>query len=158
MPTYANKNDLDHFFSAASITDWADKDRDGSLSDSERLAVDAAIEAGEAIVDSYLVRGGYDAPFGVDTLTNLSSKLKSMIRQWTVVITGYHLYVWRGLRDKTNPFETLYEQTMSELRSVANGASIAGITHDSRVKFGTGSDPQKPTDNLDQLRSDAWDW
>jgi phage gp36-like protein len=158
MPTYANKNDLEHFFSTASITDWADKDRDGVLSESEQLAVDTAIEASEAVVDSYLVRGGYNAPFDVDTFANLSSKLKSLIRQWTVVITGFHLYAWRGMRDKVNPFESLYRQVMNELRSLAGGASIAGIVRDSRVKYGTGSDPQNPTDNLDHLRSDAWDW
>jgi phage gp36-like protein len=158
MPTYATQTDLEHFFSAASITDWADKDRDGSLSEAERSAIDAALEAGEAVVDSYLSRGGYNAPFDADAFTSLPGRLKSLMRQWTVVITGFHLYAWRGLRDKANPFETLYRQVMSELKAVAEGSPLAGIARVTRVRFGTGADPSSPTDRLDFLRSDAWDW
>jgi phage gp36-like protein len=157
MPTYANKTDLENFFSTASITDWADKDRDGQLSEREQEAIDAALEASEAIVDAYLIRAGYAAPF-TDTHAALPARLKSLLKQWTVVITGFNLYAWRGLRDKVNPLETLHKQTLTQLKNIADGLPLADISRDSKVRFDTGADPIDPTDHLDHLRSDAWDW
>jgi len=158
MPTYANSDDLNSFFSSANITDWADKDRDGSLSDSEQQAVDKAIEAAEAIVDSYLKQAGYAAPFESVSFTELPVRLQSLIKQWTVVIAGFHIYAWRGMRDKTNPFEKIYTQTISQLKNLASGTSLAGLSADVKVSFGTGTDQNEPTDQLAHLQSDAWDW
>ncbi|MFA5864477.1 MAG: phage protein Gp36 family protein [Phycisphaerae bacterium] len=136
MPTYATSTDLNNFFSSANITDWADKDRDGSLSSQEQLAIDAGIEASEAIVDNYLQKAGFAAPFDATDYANLPSRLKSLLRQWTVVIAGFHLYAWRGLGDKANPLENLYRQTIEQLKAVADGLPLAGLIKEAKVSFG----------------------
>ncbi len=135
MPTYASSEDLNSFFSSANITDWADKDRDGSLSNEEQQAVDKAIEAAEAIVDSYLKQAGYASPFDSTSFAELPARLQSLIKQWTVVIAGFHIYAWRGMRDKVNPFEKIYTQVIGQLKNIANGASLARISHKKRLFF-----------------------
>ena len=71
MPTYATINDLNAFFSAANVADWADKDRDGNLGPEERLAVEAGLEASEGILDGYLQKAGYAAPFDASAFAAL---------------------------------------------------------------------------------------
>jgi phage gp36-like protein len=158
MPIFATRDDLNKFFSSANITDWADKDRDGSLSDAELASIDAALEAAEAVVDSYLVRAGFASIAESTTFAELPSRTQVLLKQWTIVIAGYHIHAWRGLRDKINPLQTLYDQTISHLKSLQTGQTITGLSKDANVRFGTGSDPRQPTDELNNLRSDAWDW
>ena len=57
MPTYATNTDLNNFFSSANITDWADKDRDGSLSSQEQLAISDA-EITSNLIRLYKALGG----------------------------------------------------------------------------------------------------
>ncbi len=158
MTTYANREDLEKCFSQANITDWADKDRDGTLSEDEKLAIDAAIESAEGIIDSHLAKAGYAAPFDSTAFANLPTRLKSLIKHWTVIIAGFHLYTWRGLRDKVNPIEKLYNEVMSQLKAVADGLPLSDMEADIKVNFGTGRDSSAPTDDLTYLQSDAWDW
>ncbi len=158
MPIYANTDDLNSFFSSANITDWADKDRDGVLSSTEQEAIDKAIEAAEAIVDSYLKQAGYAAPFDSSSFSELPERLQSLIKQWTIIIAGFHISAWRGMRDKVNPFEKVYTQTISQLKELASGTMLAGLSADVKVNFGTGINQTEPTDQLSHLQSDAWDW
>jgi phage gp36-like protein len=158
MPTFATRDDLNQFFSSSNITDWADKDRDGQLSVTELAGVDAAIEAAQAIVESYLIRAGYASLSEGALFAELPSATRSLLKQWTVVIAGYHIHAWRGQRDKSNPLETLYQQTIDHLKSLHTGQPIAGLSKDTNVRFRTGSNPHEPTDHLDHLRGDAWDW
>jgi len=158
MPTYAERTDLENFFSQASITDWADKDRDGELSETEILAIDAALEASEGVVDGYLVRAGYDAPFEGNAYANLPLRVKALLSQWTVVVAGFHIYAWRGLRDRVNALERLYERTMVQLRGLGNSVPLAGLARQSKVQSASGTDRMNPTDELDHLRADGWDW
>ena len=159
MPTYADKQALEQFFSQASITDWADKDRDGQLSSSEQDAIDRALEAAEAAVDSYLSRGGYAAPFDATGFGQLPQRLQSLIRQWTVIIAGYNLYTWRGLRDQANPLEKFYQQVIGQLGNVSSGLPLAGLARDNRVNFGfAGEDLDDDEHPLDNVRRDGWDW
>jgi len=158
MSTFADQNDLNQFFSTANITDWADKDRDGQLSAVELASIDAALDAAGAVVDSYLIRAGFASLMDSPMLTELPSNTRSLLKQWTVVIAGYHLHAWRGLRDKTNPLETLYRETIEHLKSLQTGLPVAGLSRNVNIHFGTGSDPHDPTDQLDHLRNDAWDW
>jgi phage gp36-like protein len=158
MPTYADQTDLDNFFSQANITDWADKDRDGQLDSDELLAIDAALEAAEGIVDGYLARAGYAAPFDGDRFSVLSTRVKALLKQWTVAIAGFHIYAWRGLRDRTNALERLYGQMLKQLRSLGQGLSLADMPRNAQVSSGSGRSNTEPTDRLDSLRSDGWDW
>ncbi len=158
MPTYATRSDLDHFFSSTNVTDWADKDRDGVLSADESLAVDAGLEAAEAMIDTQLRKAGYAAPFELSEYTLLPARLRSLLKQWTVVIAGFHLYAWRGLQDRANPFENLYHKTVDQLKAVAEGAPLAGLGKATQVRFGTGTDAPQPTDDLSNLKDDAWNW
>ncbi len=158
MPVYANVDDLNNFFSSANITDWADKDRDGSLSIAEQEAIDKAIEAAEAIVDSHLKQAGYAAPFDASEFSELPERLQSLIKQWTTIIAGFHISSWRGMRDKVNPFERIYTQTIKQLKELACGTMLAGLSADIKVSFGTGRNQDEPTDQLSHLQSDAWDW
>ncbi len=158
MSVYANHDDLNNFFSTANITDWADKDRDGSLNSNEQGAIDAAILAAEGIIDGYLVRAGYAAPFDSSSFANLPQRLQSLIQQWTVIIAGYHIYSWHGLRDKVNPLEKLYQQSIKHLKELAAGLSLAGLSANLKVSFGTGINQNTPTDQLGHLKNDAWDW
>lgn len=158
MPTYADRSDLDNFFSQANVTDWADKDRDGSLSATELLAIDAGLDAAEGVVDGYLVRAGYDAPFEGADYSDLPATVKALFRQWTVAIGGYHIYAWRGLRDRVNALERLYEQTVKQLRGLGDSLPLADVPRLSRVSSGTGRNTSQPTDDLSDLRADGWDW
>jgi hypothetical protein len=155
MPTYASYTDLNHFFSSANITDWADKDRDGVLNTEELLEIESGLLASEAIIDGFLHRGGYAAPFADEAFAALPARLKSLLRHWTLTITGFHLYAWRGLRDKSNPLEALYRQTLLQLKAVAEGQPLAGLPVPVKVTFGTGPDPGE---ELVNLKNDAWDW
>ncbi len=158
MPVYANVDDLNAFFSSANISDWADKDRDGSLDADELEAIDKAIEAAEAVVDGYLKQAGYAAPFDASSFSELPERLRSLIRQWTVIIAGFHLSAWRGMRDKADRFEKIYARTIEQLKELAKGGMLAGLEADVKVSFGTGTDQCDPTDQLSHLQSDAWDW
>jgi len=158
MPTYAERTDLDNFFSQANISDWADKDRDGELSETELLAIDAALNASEAAVDSYLARAGYNAPFEAGDYAELPSRVKALFRQWTVTVAAFHIYAWRGIRDRANAMERLYNQTTKQLRSLNATVALAGLAKQSKVSAATGRDVSNPTDDLDHLRSDGWDW
>jgi len=156
MPTYADRQALEQFFSSASITDWADKDRDGQLNSEEEQAVDRALEAAEATVDSYLSRGGYAAPFDATAFDELPLRLQSLIRQWTVVIAGMNLFSWRGLRDKANPFTQLHDRILRQLENVASGLPLAGLVRQNAVSFGFGGDSD--TDPMANIQRDGWDW
>jgi len=158
MPTYANRTDLENFFSQGNITDWADKDRDGSLSAGELQAIDAALEAAEGVVDGYLARAGYAAPFDSAGFADLPVRLQSLLKQWTVAIAGFHIYAWRGLRDRVNAMEKLYNQVLNQLQRVADGLPLAGLAREARVTAGSGTDQSAPTDDLDDVRADGWDW
>ncbi len=158
MTTYADRTDLENFFSQANITDWADKDRDGSISANEALAIDAAIEAAEGIVDSYLARAGYDVPFEGDTYSALPARLKAVLKQWTVAVAGFHIYAWRGLRDRVNSMERLYKHTIGQLKSLKDTMPLTGMASSARVSSGTGIDTSEPTDALNNLRTDGWNW
>ncbi len=151
MPTYANLNDLNDFFSSANITDWADKNRDGTLNAAEQSAIDRSIQAAEAVVDGYLRRAGYAAPFDATAFGALPERLKSLLRQWTVIVAGFHLYAWRGIRDKVNPIEAVYHETLAQLKNIADGVPLAGLQCDMKVRFNTG-------ETFEQLQTDAWDW
>ena len=157
MPTYASLSDLNQFFSAANVTDWADRDRDGSVNLDEQLTVEAGIEASEAMIDAYLRKGGYAAPFDPAAHAALPPRLRALLKQWTVIITGYYLHAWRGLRDKVNPFDALYRDALSQLTAVARGRPLADLARQSNVTFGTGQST-KPTDNLAALKADGWNW
>ena len=159
MPTYADRTDLENFFSQANIADWGDKDRDGQLGSDELLAIDAALEASEAVVDSYLVRAGYAAPFEDASYAALPARVKAMLKQWTVAVAGFHIYAWRGLRDRTNALERLYDETIKQLKALGERAAIlAGLDQQTRVSSGSGRSRTSPTDQLDDVRSDGWDW
>jgi phage gp36-like protein len=158
MPIYASYNDLVQFFSSANITDWADKDRTGSLSTEELAHIDSGIEASEGMIDSYLQKGGYAAPYDTLRFNQLPTQVKSLIRQWTVIITGFYLYAWRGIRDKVNPLEALYTQTLKQLSEIAKGAPLSGMEKEVQVRFGTGTSDDSPTDSLQHMNADAWDW
>jgi hypothetical protein len=157
MPTYASYTDLNQFFSSTNVTDWADKDRDGVLSTEELLEIESGLLASEAIIDGFLHRGGggYAAPFEAEAFAALPARLKSLLRYWTVTITGFHLYAWRGVRDKANPLETLYRQTLLQLKAVAEGQPLAGLPVPVKVTFGTGP---SPAEELANFKNDAWDW
>lgn len=158
MPTYADRTDLENFFSQANIADWADKDRDGQLGSDELLAIDAALDAAEALVDGYLAQAGYAAPADQGGFGNLPARTQALLKQWTVAVGGFHIYAWRGLRDKTNALDRLYSQTLKQLGAIGETISIAGLARDVKVSSGTGRDQTDPTDQLDKLRSDGWDW
>lgn len=170
MGVYAEKSDLERFFSGVNISDWADKDRDGQLSEDELLAIDSAIDAAEAMVDNYLARAGYAAPFDAESFNELPLRIRSLIRQWTVIIAGFYIYSWRGLRDKNTLLERLYQTAIEQLRSLATGVPLAGMSKSLKVSFGTGlgicsravsaseGASRGSTDSLEDLRKDAWDW
>ena len=151
MPTYASYSDLNQFFSTANITDWADKDRDGVLSTGELLEIESGLLASEAIIDGFLYRGGYAAPFADEAFAALPARLKALLRHWTVTITGFHLYAWRGMRDKANPLEALYRQTLLQLQAVADGRPLARLPVLVKVRFGSGPKPAL-------MQHEAWDW
>ncbi len=159
MPTYADQQALQQFFSQASVTDWADKDRDGQLSSSEQQTIDQALEAAEGIVDSYLSRGGYAAPFDADSFGQLPQRLQSLIRQWTMIIAGFNLHAWRGLRDHANPFDKLYQQTHGQMTEVSSGLPLAGLERCIAVNFGfAGEDLSDDQHPLKNVKRDGWDW
>jgi phage gp36-like protein len=156
MPTYATISDLNTFFSNANTTDWADKDRDGTLSEEETLAVEAGLEASEGIIDGYLQKAGYNAPFDSAAFAALPARLRGLLRQWTLVISGFYLYAWRGFQDRVNPFDALYKHTLSQLQAVAEGLPLAGLVKETQVRFGTGA--TAGGEDLTYIKGDAWNW
>jgi phage gp36-like protein len=158
MTTYATRTDLNRFFSSVNITEWADRDRDGTLNEEELLAVDATLDAAQAEIDNRLAQAGYDAPFEGESYAQLSVKIKSLLRQWTAVVAGYYLYAWRSVGEKVNPFQELYQKTEQQLKSLMTGTPLAGLSRSSRVRFRTGSDRCRPTDELANVETDGWNW
>ncbi|NLX06202.1 MAG: DUF1320 family protein [Phycisphaerae bacterium] len=158
MPTYATQADLEQFFSAANVADWADKDRDGALGPAEQAGIETALVAAEGIVDGYLARAGYAAPFAADAFAELPARVQSQLRQWTVTVAGFHIYAWRGLRDRANAMEALYARTLAQLQDLGRGTLLAGVARAGRVSAGTGRTVGQATDDLSHLRGDGWDW
>lgn len=160
MPTYASKDDLEQFFGSNTITDWADKDRSGSLSSGELSAIDNAINAAEATVDSYLARAGYAAPFDSDAFALLSDRNRGLIRNATCALAGYTLYAARGIRDTHNPIQAIRDTVIADLQALADGAPLAGMPRVERTDFGHSEsgrtvDTADDSDDTRRFTSDA---
>lgn len=158
MARYAERVDLERMFSAQRVNDWADKDRDGVVSAAEAESLEMALNAAQAVVEGYLAMAGISVPMDAAVYGALPESTKALLQQWTATVAGYQIQAWRGTLDKENVFERMYLAAREQMATLAKGMRLSGLSPASRVAFGSGMDADDPSDQLEALRHDGWDW
>jgi phage gp36-like protein len=114
---YSAIADLQAVFGEEFVTDWADKNLDGTA---DTGAVNYAIAAADAYIDARLRRGRYAIPFGSapTPIVSLSARL-----------AGLHLYEHWGLgSDRAERMTQVRQQCETELEMILDGRMLLDAT------------------------------